>query len=50
MNFDYYITNHTPTDTQRWRQGRHTRIALLSRLSDALTGDSYLGAAVDLGS
>jgi hypothetical protein len=49
MSFDYYITNnHTPTDTQRWRQGRHTLVALLSRLSDALTGDSYLGPAGDL--
>ena len=45
MNFDYYITNHVPTETQKWRQGRHTLVALLSRLSDALTGDSYLGPA-----
>ncbi len=48
MNFDYYITNHTPTETQKWRQGRHTLVALLSRLSDALTGDSYRGPAGDL--
>jgi hypothetical protein len=45
MNFDYYITNHVPTETQKWRQGRHTLVALLSRLSDALTGDAYLGPA-----
>ena len=48
MTFEYYITPHAPTETQKWRQGRHTLVALLSRLSDALTGDSYLGPAGDL--
>ncbi len=43
MSFDYYVTGHTPTDEQRWKQGRHTVSALLTRVQIALKHPSYLG-------
>lgn len=43
MSFDYYITGHAPTDEQRWKQGRHTVSALLTRVQIALKHPSYLG-------
>lgn len=34
---DYYISSHSPTAEQQWRQGQHTVSATLSRLHRALT-------------
>lgn len=32
----YYMTDHSPTETQRWRQGQHTVAATLYRLAEVL--------------
>lgn len=45
MNLDYYISNHAPTDDQRWVQGKRKIIALVSRVADALDSDAYHGRA-----
>lgn len=45
MSFDYYISNHTPTPTQQWRQGRHKAMATITRIQDALTTPRYKGPA-----
>lgn len=47
VSFDYYISAHTPTEAQRWRQGRHTVVALLSRVQEALLPPAYEGPAGD---
>ena len=38
---EYYMTNHNPTDTQRWVQGRHTIAATLNRLQEVLLPPLY---------
>ncbi|WP_306191413.1 hypothetical protein [Streptomyces sp. MK5] len=43
MTFGYYVTGHSPTAGQRWRQGHHTLVATLSRIQDALDGPNYRG-------
>ncbi len=43
MTFEYYITGHSPTDGQKWQQGRHTLGATLNRIQDALTSGNYRG-------
>lgn len=45
MTFEYYITGHAPTPGQRWQQGRHTLVATLSRIQEALDGATYKGHA-----
>lgn len=45
MTFEYYITNHSPTPGQHWRQGRHTLGATLNRIQDALDSAHYQGPA-----
>jgi hypothetical protein len=40
---EYYISNHGPTAAQRWRQGRHTVSATLSRLEEILSPPYYQG-------
>lgn len=47
MSFDYYITGHAPTEAQKWRQGQHTVMALLSRVQEALQTPAYEGPAGD---
>jgi hypothetical protein len=42
-SLDYYLSNHSPTEDQRWRQGRHTVSATLSRIRDVLTAPNYKG-------
>lgn len=49
MSFDYYISNHTPTPTQQWRQGRHKAMATIARIQDALTAPRYKGSANAVG-
>ncbi|MGW1271850.1 hypothetical protein [Streptomyces sp. NPDC002491] len=43
MTFGYYVTGHSPTAGQQWRQGHHTLVATLSRIQDALDSPSYRG-------
>jgi len=43
MGAEYYVSNHAPTDEQRWQQGRHTVAATLSRLSEVLSQPYYEG-------
>ncbi|MEU6848466.1 hypothetical protein ABZ901_00765 [Actinacidiphila alni] len=45
MTFEYYVTGHAPTPGQRWRQGRHTLVATLTRIQEALDGATYQGNA-----
>lgn len=40
---DYYFSNHTPTESQRWVQGHHTVSATLTRIADALRAPNYQG-------
>jgi hypothetical protein len=39
----YYESAHAPTESQRWRQGKHTVAATLFRLDEMLGPDYYLG-------
>lgn len=48
MSLDYYRTGHAPTPAQRWRQGRHTLVALLTRVQEVLVPPTYEGPAGDL--
>jgi hypothetical protein len=43
MTAEYYMSNHSPTDEQRWTQGRHTVAATLSRLAELLSPPNYGG-------
>jgi hypothetical protein len=45
MILEYYISNHSPTDGQRWQQGRHTLGGTLARIQEALTSPQYQGPA-----
>ena len=45
MTFEYYVTNHSPTAGQQWRQGQHTLVATLTRIQDALDSPNYKGPA-----
>lgn len=44
----YYLTDHKPTTGQRWTPGKHTLIALINRVQNALASGAYLGRAGDL--
>jgi hypothetical protein len=43
MTAEYYMSNHAPTDAQRWTPGRHTVAATLSRLAEILSPPHYKG-------
>lgn len=43
MTAEYYMSNHSPTDAQRWTPGRHTVAATLSRLGEILSPPHYGG-------
>lgn len=43
MTAEYYMSNHSPTENQRWCQGRHTVAATLSRLAEVLGPAHYIG-------
>lgn len=43
MTAEYYMSDHSPTENQRWRQGRHTVVATLSRLAEVLGPPHYTG-------
>ena len=38
---EYYMTDHSPKDTEQWRQGRHTVAASLFRLAEVLSQPYY---------
>jgi hypothetical protein len=40
---EYYMTDHSPTESQEWRQGRHTVAATLFRLGEILSPAHYQG-------
>jgi hypothetical protein len=40
-SLDYYVSNHNPTDDERWDQRRHTLTATLSRMADVLRAPNY---------
>lgn len=42
-SFDFYISNHTADDKERWSPSRHTVSATLSRIAQVLTAPNYLG-------
>jgi hypothetical protein len=46
MTAEYYITSHSPEEPQRWRQGKHTVAATLSRLATVLQPPHYQGPDV----
>jgi hypothetical protein len=39
---EYYMTNHSPKETERWQQGEHTVSATLNRLAEVLSSKYYL--------
>ncbi|MEV7152736.1 hypothetical protein AB0O05_40280 [Streptomyces sp. NPDC093084] len=45
MTFGYYVTGHSPTAGQQWRQGHHTLVATLSRIQEALDSPNYRGCS-----
>jgi len=40
---EYYMVEHSPTESQRWKQGRHTLAATLFRLAEVLAPPHYRG-------
>lgn len=38
---EYYMTEHSPKETERWTQGRHTVAATLNRLAEILSPPYY---------
>jgi hypothetical protein len=38
---EYYMTAHSPKETESWQQGRHTVAATLSRLAEILSPQYY---------
>lgn len=44
-NLDYYLSNHSPTESEVWRQGTHTVAATLNRLAEILSPTYYRGPA-----
>lgn len=43
FNANYYMTKHSPKETELWQQGRHTVSATLSRLAEVLSPPWYRG-------
>lgn len=44
-NFGYYVSNHAPNDSERWRPGQDRLDATLSRIHSALNGPGYRGSS-----
>ncbi len=44
---EYYLSNHTPGDAERWRQGTHRVSATLSRIAQVLHGPNYVEPSGD---
>jgi hypothetical protein len=47
---EYYMTDHSPKDTERWQQGRHTVAATLCRLAEVLLPPYYQHPSNEKGS
>jgi hypothetical protein len=45
---EYYLTDHVPLPSERWRQGTHTVSATLTRIARVLTAPNYEGPSGDL--
>ena len=45
--FEYYISDHKPTETEAWRQGKQTLSATLNRIARVLTAPNYIGPSGD---
>lgn len=45
--FEYYISGHSATEAQAWRQGTHTLSATLNRIALILTAPNYIGPSGD---
>ena len=43
FNAHYYQTDHSPKESERWEQGRHTLAATLHRLAEVLRQPYYQG-------
>ena len=41
FTLEYYLSNHGPTEEERWDQRRHTVTATLTRLGDVLRAPNY---------
>jgi len=39
----YYMTDHSPKESEEWKQGRHTVAATLYRLAEVLSPNHYRG-------
>jgi hypothetical protein len=39
--FEYYVSNHSPAENERWDPARHTLAATLNRLGAVLTAPNY---------
>ncbi len=46
-SFDYYLSNHNPSERERWAQGTHTVSATLSRVALVLHAPNYIGPSGD---
>ena len=43
MNAEFYLTDHSPQESEKWRQGRHTLAMTLFRLAEVLGQPYYKG-------
>jgi hypothetical protein len=41
LSAEFYMTNHSPTESQEWKQGQHTVAATLYRLAEILSPKYY---------
>jgi hypothetical protein len=41
LSAEYYMTNHSPKESEEWRQGQHTVAATLYRLAEILSPQYY---------
>jgi hypothetical protein len=41
--FEYYISSHSPSESERWDPARHTLAATLNRIAAVLTAPNYEG-------
>jgi hypothetical protein len=41
LSAEYYMTDHSPKESEEWKQGRHTVAATLNRLAEVLSPQYY---------
>jgi len=49
LGAEYYMTDHSPKETERWQQGRHTVAGTLFRLAEVLSPPYYKFPSGDKG-